>query len=330
MPRRIRQKRALFGREMPFELPIVWMTCSKGGLIAIDVKGAADFYDANGFKIGNKEYSSQGRAVSDLEKEGWQRIQQRQEAKQGTDRPGTGFCICPECGYEHKKRRDELCSQYVCPECSGLHSKTVKMVDKEMLRKESNARTVIDKSMKGDNKAGLVKDAAIYTDAREMLSWYDVVDILCVLSEEPIWKIICRHRKIKFGQSVSRKYNIYEDNKEELREQVTRDVTEVVTHMRIIFEKIKVKVTQFKEMCSASGGKNIAEDMQIIESFVANFSKILEKCSVVIEESQKYTVGDLIFLYGKIIRVFGDYKKGADIVGTLIGSDDFVVSSIDS
>ena len=79
MVRGSKQKRALFEGEKPFDLPIVWMTCSRRGLIAIDVHGTADFYDPNGFKIGTIKYSSQDRAVAELEKEGWEKIQQREE-----------------------------------------------------------------------------------------------------------------------------------------------------------------------------------------------------------------------------------------------------------
>jgi len=89
MVRGSKQKRALFEGEKPFDLPIVWMTCSRRGLIAIDVKGKADFYDANGFKIGTEEYSNQGRAVEKLEKEGWEKIQQREEAEEVCENSGT-------------------------------------------------------------------------------------------------------------------------------------------------------------------------------------------------------------------------------------------------
>ena len=85
MVRRSKQRRDSFGEYKSFNLPIVWMTCSRRGLIAIDVHGTADFYDTNGFKIGTIKYSSQDRAVVELEKEGWEKIQQREGAEGGCE-----------------------------------------------------------------------------------------------------------------------------------------------------------------------------------------------------------------------------------------------------
>ncbi len=89
MVRRSKQRRALFGEYKSFDVPIVWMTCSRRGLVAIDVHGTADFYDTNGSKIGTRKYSSQGRAEEELEKQGWEKIQQREEADEVCEDSGT-------------------------------------------------------------------------------------------------------------------------------------------------------------------------------------------------------------------------------------------------
>lgn len=89
MASRSKQRRAVLGEYKSFDVPIVWMTCPRRGLVAIDVHGTADFYDTNGSEIETKKYSSQARAVGELEKEGWEKIQQREESDKVCENSGT-------------------------------------------------------------------------------------------------------------------------------------------------------------------------------------------------------------------------------------------------
>lgn len=237
---------------------------------------------------------------------------------------GTDICICPECGYEMTHERGTPCNEIICPKCAEK-GKEVRMVGKGMPQtgKGATPTVIVDRFLKGEGISDLIAKMALDAGVKGIRSSYDIIGVMNILNEEPDWKVICRRKNVRFGECISREHeNLYNSNDERRREEIEEQLKPLMTQFDLLSQKMKLKVENYKEkeLYRFLGNENIDEDMKIMESFVDSIDVIVKKLKEVVEESNKYSVGDLAILLDKAVEVYNDYKKGADIVGGLIDS----------
>jgi len=294
-----------------------------------DEKEAHKWYDLGISPKDARDYRVQGYTP-----ESYERMRGRTEVTGGgLGLGGTDICVCPECGHEESHEKGTPCSKYICPVCAHDRGLTIHLVGKGMPHgkgkgvfkktEQVDIDKIVSMFMNGDDTAGLIKDAAVEIGSKGISSSYEILGMMNMLIEEPEWKILCRRRDVMFGESISMKYqSIYESEEEDRRDEVTGDLSEISSKLKILFEKAKVNVDNFKDkklLMFLSDG-DTEEDIKIFDSFLESLSCILSRFEKIVEESKKYRIGDLAILCDKMVEILGDYKKGSEIIFDTIGS----------